>query len=146
MPDVSDKQGVQIPETFIKAIKQRLIDCHSQNWHEHISNSTRFTIYRMLKISISLEPYFTSVTNKHIRDVLISGASKIHTHKLRYVAHTPGNLMCLLCNTAYEDEMHTLFYCIFLDELRNIFPENILCNIPMLLLGEWCKIKVVFTT
>ena len=55
MPDVSDKQGVQIPETFIKAIKQRLIDCHSQNWHEHISNSTRFTIYRMLKISISLE-------------------------------------------------------------------------------------------
>ena len=106
-------QGVQNPETFIKAFKQRLIDCHSQNWHEHISNSTRFTIYRMFKISISLEPYFTSVTNKHIRDVLIRfriGASNIRTHKLRYVAHTPGDLMCPLCNTAYEDEMHTLVY------------------------------------
>ena len=121
MPDVSDKQGVQIPETFIKAIKQRLIDCHSQNWHEHISNSTRFTIYRMLKISISLEPYFTSVTNKHISDVLIRfkiGGSNIRTHKLRYVVHTAGDLMCPLCNTAYEDEMHTLFYCKFLDDLR----------------------------
>ena len=112
---------MQNPETFIKAFKQRLIDCHSQNWHEHISNSTRFTIYRMFKISISLEPYFTSVTNKHIRDVLIRfriGASSIRTHKLRYVAHTPGDLMCPLCNTAYEDEMHILFYCKLLDNLR----------------------------
>ena len=118
---VWENQGVQNPETFIKAFKQRLIDCHSQNWHEHISNSTRFTIYRMFKISISLEPYFTSVTNKYIRDVLIRfriGASNIRTHKLRYVAHTPGDLMCPLCNTAYEDEMHTLFYCKFLDDLR----------------------------
>ena len=118
---VWENQGVQNPETFIKAFKQRLIDCHSQNWHEHISNSTRFTIYRMFKIYISLEPYFTSVTNKHIRDVLIRfgiGASNMRTHKLRYVAHTPGDLMCPLCNTAYEDEMHTLFYCKFLDDLR----------------------------
>ena len=60
---VWENQGVQNPETFIQAFKQWLIDCHSQNWHEHISNSTRFTIYRMFKISISLEPYFTSVTN-----------------------------------------------------------------------------------
>ena len=87
---VWENQGVQNPEIFIKAFKQRLIDCHSQNWHEHISNSTRFTIYRMFKISISLEPHFTSVTNKHIRDVLIRfriEASNIRTHKLRYVAH-----------------------------------------------------------
>ena len=125
---VWENQGVQNPETFIKAIKQRLIDCHSQNWHEHISNSTRFTIYRMFKISISLEPYFTSVTNKHIRDVLIRfriGASNIRTPKLRYVAYTPGDLMCPLCNTAYEDEMHTLLYCEFLDDLRQKYiPRN----------------------
>ena len=75
---------VQNPQIFIKAFKQRLTGCHSQNWHEHISNSTRFTIYRMFKISISLEPYFTSVTSKHIRDVLIRfriEASNMRTHK-----------------------------------------------------------------
>ena len=115
---VWENQGVQNLETFIKAFKQRLIDCHSHSWHEHISNSTRFTIYRMFKISTSLEPYFTSLTNKHITDVLIRfriGASNICTPKLRYVVYTPGDLMCPLCNTAYENKMHTLFYCKFLD-------------------------------
>ena len=60
-------QGVQNPEAFIKIFMQRLFNCHSQNWQEHVSNSTRFSIHRMFKTSISLEPYFTSVTNKHIR-------------------------------------------------------------------------------
>ena len=76
------------------------------------------TAIRTATASLSLS---LSVTNKHIRDVFIRfriGASNIRTHKLRYVAHTPGDLMCPLCNTAYEDEMHTLFYCKFLDDLR----------------------------
>ena len=30
---VWENQGVQNLETFIKAFKQRFIDCHSQNWH-----------------------------------------------------------------------------------------------------------------
>ena len=126
---VWENQRVQNPETFIKAFKQRLIDCHSQNWHGHISNSTRFTIYRMFKISISLEPYFTSVTNKHIRDILIRfriGASNMRTHKLRYVAHTPGDLMCPLCNTAYEDEMHTLLQISWWPEAK-IYSQKIYC-------------------
>ena len=81
---VWETQGVQNPEAFIKIFMQRFIDCHSQNWHEHVSNSTRFSIYRMFKTSISLEPYFTSVTSKHIRDILIefrTGASNIRVHK-----------------------------------------------------------------
>ena len=114
-------QGVQNPEAFIKIFMQRLNDCNSQNWHEHVSNSTRFSIYRMFKTSISFEPYFTSVTNKHIRDILIKfriGTSNIRVHKMRYVAHTPQELLCTLCNTAYEDEMHISFYCKSLDDLR----------------------------
>ena len=77
-------QGVQNPEAFINIFMQRLIDCQSRNWHEHVSNSTRFSIYRMFKTSFSLEPYFTSLTNKHIGDVLIKfriGASNIRVHK-----------------------------------------------------------------
>ena len=99
---------------------QRFIDYHSHNWHEHASN-TRFSIYRMFKTSISSEPYFTSVTNKQIRVILIKfriGASNIRVHKIRYVAHTPQDLLCSLCHTAYEDEMHIVFYCKSLDDLR----------------------------
>lgn len=118
---VWENQGVQIPNAFINMFKQRLIDCHSQNWHEHVNSSNRFCVYRLFKMSISLEPYFAAVTNKHIRDVLIRfriGASKIRTHKLRYVAHTPEDLMCPLCNAVCENEMHTLFFCNSLNDLR----------------------------
>ena len=37
---------------------------------------------------------------------------------MRYVAHTPQDLLCPLCNTAHEDEMHILFHCKSLDDLR----------------------------
>ena len=37
---------------------------------------------------------------------------------MRYVAHTPEDLLCPLCNTAYEDEMHSLFHCKSLDDVR----------------------------
>ena len=52
----------------------------------------------MFKDSISLEPYFTSVTNKRIRDVLIKfriEAFNIHVHKMGYVAHTHFKICCV---------------------------------------------------
>ena len=76
----------------------------------------------MFKPCISLESYITTVTNKHIRNVLIRfkiGASNIRAHKMRYVVHTPQDLLCPLCNTAYEDEMHILFYCKSSDDHRH---------------------------
>lgn len=116
-----ENQGVQDSASFIRLFKQRLIDCHSQNWHEHINESTRFTVYRTYKMSIYLESYFSCVTNKHIRDTLIRfriGASNIRLHKMRYSACTTESLQCPLCNSGLEDEMHTLFYCKALNDLR----------------------------
>ena len=56
---------------------------------------------------------------------------------MRYVAHTPQDLLCPLCNTVHEDKMHILFYCKSLEEQMtlgtNIFPENMLYILPMLL-------------
>ena len=37
---------------------------------------------------------------------------------MKYVARTPQDLLCSLCKTAYEDEMHILFYCKSLNNLR----------------------------
>ena len=70
---VWESKGVQNPETFIKIFMQRLFNCHSQNWQEHVSNSTRFSIYRMFKTPISLEPYFTSeVRSTHTSSSVVS--------------------------------------------------------------------------
>ena len=120
---------MQNPEAFIKVFMQRLIDCHSKNWHDYVSNSTTFSIYRKFKTSTSLEPYFTTVTNKHIRDVLIRfriGASNIRVHKTRYVAHTRQELLCPLCNTAFEDETHILLQITRRPEAK-IYSRKIYC-------------------
>ena len=52
--------------SLINMFTQRLGDCHSQNWHEHINKRARFNVYRTFKTSMYLEPYFITVTNKHI--------------------------------------------------------------------------------
>ena len=64
---------------------------------------------------------FKLVTNKHIRDILIRfrvGASELRSHKMRYVAQDPEDLMCPLCNDVFEDVMHFLFQCKQLEDLR----------------------------
>lgn len=119
---VWENQGVENARGFLNDFKQRLIDCHSQNWHEHLHSSSRFSVYRNFKSSISLESYFTAVKNKHIRDVLIRfriGASDIRTHKMRFAFVSPNDLKCPLCNAGIEDEIHTLFYCKSLNDLRH---------------------------
>ena len=126
---VWENQGVQNSNVFIKIFKQRLIDCHSQNWHEHINKSVRFNVYRTFKSSLYLEPYFTTVTNKHIRDILIRfrvGASEICTHKMRYAVPSPQDLQCPRCYASLEGEMHTYkFYCkAFADVRVKFIPKQ----------------------
>ena len=109
---VWENQGVQNPGAFIRTFKQRLIDNHYQNWHDHVNTSSRFETYKLFKMSLAIEPYFFCVTNKFIRDVLIRfriGASELRCHKMRYVAHKPEDLTCPFCVSACEDEMHFVF-------------------------------------
>lgn len=118
---VWENQGVQSPDSFLKVFKQRLVDIHYQNWHDHITSSSRFDMYRVFKTSIFIEPYFHLVNNKHIRDTLIRfrvGASEVRSHKMRYTAQRPEDLRCPFCNFVFEDEMHFLFFCEKLAELR----------------------------
>ena len=118
---VWENQGVQSPDNFIKVFRQRLIDNHLQIWHDHINTSPRFDMYKLFKTSIDIEPYFHLVNNKHIRDTLIRfrvGASEVRSHKTRYTALIPEDLMCPFCNCVKEDEMHFLFFCVHLNDLR----------------------------
>lgn len=118
---VWENQGVQCEKAFLKRFRQRLIDCNIQNWQERINTSARFEVYRVFKLSVCMETYFTFVKNKHIRDVLIrfrAGVSELRSHKLRYSPHTLQDLFCPFCKKAPEDEMHILFHCDALNDLR----------------------------
>jgi hypothetical protein len=128
-------QGVTQPDAFIRCFKQRLIDCHIQNWHSHIDSSTRFTVYRSFKQESVLEKYFETVENKHIRDVLIRfrlGVSELKVHKLRYVDCSPHDLVCPLCKNGIENEIHFIFWCNRLSDLRRKFLSKKYTTYPSL--------------
>ena len=79
---LGNPRGSKHKNAFTRVFGQRLIDCFSQNWHEHEHKSSRFDVFRMFDISIILEFYFKLVTNEHIRDALIGfriGTSEIRT-------------------------------------------------------------------
>ena len=139
-------KGVQNENHFAKVFKKRLIDCHAQNWHEHVYTSDRFNVYRQ-DVNLYIKSNFTSVMNKHICDVLITfrvGASQIRTHKLWYVQHE--DLMCPLCNKCPEDEIHFLFHCEWLKlMIFNISTSHINTMFTILLwtLCYLCKMKTV---
>ena len=54
---VWNNQGVEDIARFLNCLKQRIIDCRWQNWHEHLQTSHRFTTYASFKSSNGIEPY-----------------------------------------------------------------------------------------
>ena len=119
---VWEQQGVGNVGQFLHEYKQRLSDCFRQDWHSHISSSTRFEVYKQFKSAVFLEIYLTDVNNKCLRDLLTRfrlGISDIKSHKLRYTACSGDvSLHCPLCGFHTEDEKHFLFHCPSLTDLR----------------------------
>lgn len=52
--------------------KKHIVDCSRQDWHQHVSDSWRFTVYVTLQPGLRLQPWLHNVNNKTIlRDSLI---------------------------------------------------------------------------
>ena len=81
-------QGVVFKNSFIKTLKQRLIDQYWQDWHAKIEQKDRFTKYKQIKEDHSSELYLKEITVTKFR--------KIFT-KLRL------GLLDLQCNKIFYD-------------------------------------------
>eukprot|EP00745_Piridium_sociabile_P017375 TRINITY_DN26146_c0_g1_i13.p1 TRINITY_DN26146_c0_g1~~TRINITY_DN26146_c0_g1_i13.p1 ORF type:complete len:408 (-),score=12.07 TRINITY_DN26146_c0_g1_i13:7-1098(-) len=115
-------QGVGCINSFLSCFKQRIIDCRWQDWDNHMQNSERFSLFRMLKTNhlVKVEPYLALNMNKFIRYTLTKfrfGVSDIAVHRQRYVQRV-GDLVCPMCRSAKEDELHFVFLCPVLSDLR----------------------------
>ena len=118
---VWENQGVENVFGFIKCLKQRLIDCRWQDWHDHLQSSTRFIEYRMFKSNNVIEPYIGMLMNRYVKSALTKfrfGVSDIACHRYRYAENGKNNIICRLCRSALEDEIHFMFCCPFLHDLR----------------------------
>ena len=125
---------MQNPDAFIKVFKRRFIVYHTQNRHEHVSNITRLSAYRMFKISVSVEPCLIYVINKHIIEVLIRigvGASSIRVRKMRFVAHTRRKIWCVHHVILLTKTKCTLFYCESLHNIRQKYIPRKKCILPI---------------
>ena len=114
-------QGVGCVKSFLASFKQHVLDCRWQDWDSHIQNSDRFSLYRLLKTNHLTEPYMTMNINKFVRCVLTKfrfGVSRIAAHDQRY-KNDERNLMCPMCKANREDEIHFVFCCPALDDLRS---------------------------
>lgn len=116
---------------FLKALCQRLVDSRWENWAEHMHESDRFSWYCAFKSSRFLEKYLSLDIDRHIKRTLTVfkfSVSDIAVHHNRYKGYSDNDL-CPLCKDATEDELHVLFCCSALNDLREKFiPRKFYVN------------------
>ena len=138
-------QGVPRVKTFISMFKQRLIDCRWQEWHEHVNNSNRFSLYNMFcGNDINSLPVYLKSENidRHVKWIMTKfrfGISDLFIHKFRYRNNNTNIPKCPLCKNAEDNEIHFVLCCPALQELRELLikpkfyrnPNNSRFNILM---------------
>ena len=120
---VWENQGVESVSHFLRAFKQKLIDCFLQDWNSSIMSSDRYASYSSFKQLNVLTPYLTTVKNPVIRKALTRirlGVSAVRPHQCRY-SKVPVNLDCPFCKGTRESEMHFILSCPKYSTLRKSF-------------------------
>ena len=119
--EVWENQGVGNVNVFLRSCKQRLIDSRWQDWNSHLYSSDRFSLYRLFKTNVKIEPYFNLELNKFAKNALLRircGMSSLAVHRRRYLKNNDSDLLCRLCHAACEDELHFVLCCQCLLDLR----------------------------
>ena len=118
--DVWLNEGAPNMNGFIRAFKQRLIDCDKQKWHNKLTNSDRFFTYASYKEVHGREQYIEGVKINKFRRAftrLRFGITEIRNNRT-YREINP-NVKCPLCEGDKEDEEHLLLKCTTYTNLRN---------------------------
>ena len=126
-------QGVQNDKQFLYLFRQHLIDCRWQMWDLHVQSSDRFSLFRTFSTSHEQKLYLQMNIDRHLRFLLTRfrlGISDIAVHQYRYKRHVMTDLLCPLCKTAEENEMHFVFICPVLKHLRDKLLPAKFCRHP----------------
>ena len=122
--DVWLSQGVGNVKEFIVRFRQRLIDCRWQLWEDHINTSQRFDFYKSFTYTHELKKYLHMNMDLHLRYIMTKvrlGISDLRVHQFRYKTCNDFDLLCPMCRSAKEDEMHFIFFCHVLKDIREKF-------------------------
>ena len=118
-------QGVGRVNEFIRAFRERLIDCRWQDWEDHVQTNDRFSVYRSFNsISYCTKICITMNMDRHLKRIMTKfrfGVSELSVHYYRYRSHVERDLKCPLCGEAKEDEVNFVLCCPVLDDIRKQF-------------------------
>ena len=130
------EQGVGSTRIFLRVCKERMIDCAWQNWNERVYDSERYCKYRLFCSALNNMPlYFSLEIDRHLQLMCTKfrfGISDIAVHFYRYRQHRQEDLLCSLCKSGIEDEIHFLFCCPWYDNIRTKFIAPKFYNNPCL--------------
>jgi len=109
------------------ALKLRLSDTYSQNWHSKINDSTCCLNYRIFKTKVIMEPYLV-LMSPSLRIALAKlrcGNHRLPVVTGRYNGIERKDRICELCDkNKLGDEFHYLFECPILDNERKTFIKS----------------------
>ena len=104
-------QGVIYRHSFLKQLKNRLIDIFKQDWYMNLRVSDRYVTYRQIKSDFEQENYIKWLDIGKYRQSMARlriGACDLNINK-RYTLESP-TLTCPFCKVP-ETEMHFLLFC-----------------------------------
>ena len=128
-------QGVVDVAWFLRDVRTRLVDSRWQDWDAHIQDSNRFDLYRQFNSSHSIPTYITMKMDRHLKFMVARfrlGISEIAVHRFRYKTVSEEDYVCPLCQDARDTDLHFVFECPALDNLRNMFIPSKFQNRPSL--------------
>ena len=107
-------------KSFIRSLKQRLIDQYWQNWHSTLMSSDRCSTFRLFKEDHIREHYVETLTISKFRKAFARfrmGITKINNN-YRFL-QPDKDRHCSICpQKPIEDEYHFLIGCPAYDNLR----------------------------
>ena len=127
-------QGVGNANTFLKTLKERLIDCKWQNVHDHVNTSDRFAFYSLISTTEkSLACHLSLDIKLHLKRILTKfrfGVSSINVHYFRYRNYDERQLLCPFCQNVEENEVHFVLCCPLYENIRRHYIKEKYYRVP----------------
>ena len=119
-------------DVFISTFKQRLIDCHKQNWNHLIQDSSRCIHYKEFKSLLNTERYLKINLPVKYRQALSRFRCASHTLNVELGRQNKIPFEQRICQFCFQNEnvsvveceFHVFFCCKRFDGIRNSYLFN----------------------
>ena len=127
-------QSVGDVNMFLREFRNRSVNMFHQNWHSTLFDSSRYQHYRLFKTLLQPELYLSVLTTDILRTCYIRfrlGLLDLAVNEGRKMSIDKSQRICPLCKTETETEIHFVFVCPLLDDIRRQYlPRHYVSKQP----------------